>query len=91
MKGIRSMDIKDLPPWAQAQAVNQIMARQRRQNGRSRAPSPAPLDDDEEPRRTSAKYHNRKAARITPEGNTLPPPETRPEGPWLACGANVSS
>lgn len=71
MKGIRSMDIKDLPPWAQAQAVNQIMARQRRQNGRSRAPSPAPLDDDEEPRRTSAKYHNRKTARITPEGNTL--------------------
>ena len=65
------MDIKDLPPWAQAQAVNQIMARQRRQNGRSRTPSPAPLDDDEEPRRTSAKYHNRKAARITPEGNTL--------------------
>lgn len=65
------MRIEDLPPWAQAQAVNQIMARQRRQNGRSRAPSPAPLDDDEEPRRISTKYHNRKAARITPEGNTL--------------------
>lgn len=71
MKGIRSMDINDLPPWAQAQAVNQIMARQRRQNSRSRAPSPAPPDDDEEPRRTPTKYHNRKAARITPEGNTL--------------------
>ena len=66
------MRIEDLPPWAQAQAVNQIMARQRRQNGRSRAPSPALLaDEEEEPRRTSSKYHNRKAARITPEGNTL--------------------
>lgn len=66
------MDIKDLPPWAQAQAVNQIMARQRRSNGRSRAPSPALPDDEEEmPRRTAAKYHNRKAVRITAEGNTL--------------------
>ena len=66
------MDIKDLPPWAQAQAVNQIMARQRRSNGRSRAPSAAAPDDEEEmPRRTAAKYHNRKAVRITAEGNTL--------------------
>lgn len=66
------MRIEDLPPWAQAQAVNQIMARQRRSNGRSRAPSPALPDDEEEmPRRTAAKYHNRKAVRITAEGNTL--------------------
>ena len=26
-----------------------------------------------------------------PEGNTLPPPWPRPEGPWFACGANDSS
>ena len=26
-----------------------------------------------------------------PEGNTLPPPEMRLEGPWFACSANVSS
>ena len=58
------MRIEDLPPWAQAQAANQIMARQRRGSGRSRAPSPA-LSDDE------SKYHNRKAARITAAGNIL--------------------
>ena len=28
---------------------------------------------------------------VPPEGNTLPPPLTRPEGPWFACGANDSS
>ena len=39
------MRIEDLPPWAQAQAANQIMARQRRGSGRSRAPSPALPDD----------------------------------------------
>ena len=59
------MRIEDLPPWAQAQAANQIMARQRRGSGRSRAPSPALSDDEEEmPRRAASKYHNRKAARI---------------------------
>ena len=66
------MDIKDLPPWAQAQAANQIMARQRRNNGRSRPPSPAlPNDEEEMPRRAASKYHNRKAARITAAGNIL--------------------
>lgn len=66
------MDIKDLPPWAQAQAANQIMARQRRGSGRGRAPSPALPDDEEEmPRRAASKYHNRKAARITAAGNIL--------------------
>ena len=66
------MRIEDLPPWAQAQAANQIMARQRRGSGRSRAPSPALSDDEEEmPRRAASKYHNRKAARITAAGNIL--------------------
>ena len=66
------MRIEDLPPWAQAQAANQIMARQRRNNGRSRPPSPALPDDEEEmPRRAASKYHNRKAARITAAGNIL--------------------
>lgn len=66
------MRIEDLPPWAQAQAANQIMARQRRSGGRSRAPSPALPDDEEEmPRRAASKYHNRKAARITAAGNIL--------------------
>ena len=66
------MRIEDLPPWAQAQAANQIMARQRRNNGRSRPPSPALSDDEEEmPRRAASKYHNRKAARITAAGNIL--------------------
>ena len=49
------MRIEDLPPWAQAQAANQIMARQRRNNGRSRPPSPALPDDEEEmPRRAAS-------------------------------------
>ena len=66
------MRIEDLPPWAQAQAANQIMARQRRNNGRSRPPSPAlPNDEEEMPRRAASKYHNRKAARITAAGNIL--------------------
>ena len=66
------MRIEDLPPWAQAQAANQIMARQRRGSGRSRAPTPALSDDEEEiPRRAASKYHNRKAARITAAGNIL--------------------
>ena len=57
------MRIEDLPPWAQAQAANQIMARQRRNNGRSRPPSPALSDDEEEmPRRAASKYHNRNTA-----------------------------
>ena len=65
------MNIADLPPWAQVQAVNQIAARQRKSSGWSRAPSPALLDEEEAPRRKTTKYHSRKAARISPEGNTL--------------------
>ena len=60
------MNIQDLPPWAQAQAINQIAAQRRRRA----VPSPA-CEDEDEPRKTGFKYHNRKAGRISPEGNTL--------------------
>ena len=83
------MRIEDLPPWAQAQAANQIMARQRRNNGRSRPPSPALPDDEEEmPRRAASKYHNRKAARITAAGNILEFDSQKERGgmtSWRCC------
>ena len=59
------MNIQDLPPWAQAQAMKQITERKRKGDGKSPAlPSPLPAEGE-------SKYHSRREIRTTPAGKTV--------------------
>lgn len=59
------MNIQDLPPWAQAQAMKQITERKRKGGGQSFAlPSPLPAEG-------GSKYHSRRETRTTPAGKTV--------------------
>ena len=58
-----AIDVKDLPPKYQAQALQKYMAQQKR-----RGPPPSPAADG--PRKAS-KYHNSPTERITPSGAVL--------------------
>lgn len=58
-----AIDVKDLPPKYQAQALQKYMAQQAR-----RGPQPSPAHDG--PQRAS-KYHNNPTERVTPSGAVL--------------------
>ena len=59
------MDIQDLPPWAQAQAMKQITERKRKGGGKSPAlPSLLPAEG-------GSKYHSCRETRTTPAGKTV--------------------
>ena len=58
-----AIDVKDLPPKYQAQALQKYMAQQKR-----RGPPPSPAADG--PPKAS-KYHNSQTERITPSGAVL--------------------
>ena len=59
------MNIQDLPPWAQAQAMKQITERKRKGGGQSPAlPSLLPAEG-------GSKYHSRREIRTTPAGKTV--------------------
>ena len=58
-----AIDVKDLPPKYQAQALQKYMAQQAR-----RGPPPSPANDG--PKRAS-KYHNSPTERVTPSGAVL--------------------
>ena len=58
-----AIDVKDLPPKYQAQALQKYMAQQAR-----RGPPPSPAHDG--PQRAS-KYHNSPTERVTPSGAVL--------------------
>lgn len=58
-----AIDVKDLPPKYQAQALQKYMAQQKR-----RGPPPSPAADG--PPKAS-KYHNSPTERITPSGAVL--------------------
>ncbi len=60
-----SIDVKDLPPAYQAQALRKLMERERR---KQRAPLPSPADA---PTGGGRKYHNKPTERVTPAGNVL--------------------
>lgn len=58
-----AIDVKDLPPKYQAQALQKYMAQQAR-----RGPPPSPAAND---RQMASKYHNSPTERITPSGAVL--------------------
>ena len=58
-----AIEVKDLPPKYQAQALQKYMAQQKR-----RGPPPSPAADG--PQKTS-KYHNSPTERVTPSGAVL--------------------
>lgn len=58
-----AIDVKDLPPKYQAQALQKYMAQQAR-----RGPPPSPTAND---RQMASKYHNSPTERITPSGAVL--------------------
>ena len=60
-----NIDVKDLPPAYQAQALRKLMERERR---KQRAPLPSPADA---PTGGGRKYHNKPTERVTPAGNVL--------------------
>ena len=60
-----AIDVKDLPPAYQAQALRKLMERERR---KQRAPLPSPADA---PTGGGRKYHNKPTERVTPAGNVL--------------------
>ena len=60
-----SIDVKDLPPAYQAQALRKLMERERRKQS---APFPSPADV---PTGGGRKYHNKPTERVTPAGNVL--------------------
>ena len=60
-----SIDVKDLPPAYQAQALRKLMERERRKQS---APLPSPADA---PTGGGRKYHNKPTERVTPAGNVL--------------------
>ena len=59
------VDVKDLPPAYQAQALRKLMERERRKQS---APFPSPADA---PTGGGRKYHNKPTERVTPAGNVL--------------------
>ena len=59
------VDVKDLPPTYQAQALRKLMERERRKQS---APLPSPADA---PTGGGRKYHNKPTERVTPAGNVL--------------------
>lgn len=59
------VDVKDLPPAYQAQALRKLMERERRKQS---APLPSPADA---PTGGGRKYHNKPTERVTPAGNVL--------------------
>ena len=59
------VDVKDLPPAYQAQALRKLMERERRKQS---APFPSPADV---PTGGGRKYHNKPTERVTPAGNVL--------------------
>ena len=58
-----AIDVKDLPPKYQAQAIQKYMEQQAR-----RVPPPSPAAND---RQMASKYHNSPTERITPSGAVL--------------------
>lgn len=58
-----AIDVKDLPPKYQAQALQKYMAQQKR-----RGPPPSPADGGLP---KASKYHNSPTERITPSGVVL--------------------
>jgi len=60
-----SIDVKDLPPAYQAQALRKLMERERR---KQRTPLPSPADA---PTGGGRKHHNKPTERVTPAGNAL--------------------
>lgn len=65
-----SIDVKDLPPAYQAQALRKLMERKlmERERRKQRAPLPSPADA---PTGDGRKYHNKPTERVTPAGNVL--------------------
>lgn len=65
-----SIDVKDLPPAYQAQALRKLMERKlmERERRKQRAPLPSPADA---PTGGGRKYHNKPTERVTPAGNVL--------------------
>ena len=59
------VDVKDLPPAYQAQALRKWAEQERR---KQRAPLPSPADA---PTGGGRKYHNKPTERVTPAGNVL--------------------
>ena len=59
------VDVKDLPPAYQAQALRKLMERERRKQS---APFPSPANA---PTGGGRKYHNKPTERVTPAGNVL--------------------
>lgn len=59
------VDVKDLPPAYQAQALRKLMERERRKQS---ALFPSPADA---PTGGGRKYHNKPTERVTPAGNVL--------------------
>ena len=59
------VDVKDLPPAYQAQALRKLMERERR---KQRAPLPSPADS---PTGGGRKYHNKPTERVTASGAVL--------------------
>ena len=59
------IDVKDLPPAYQAQALRKLMERERR---KQRAPLPSPADA---PTGGGRKYRNKPTERVTAAGNVL--------------------
>ena len=60
-----AIDVKDLPPAYQAQALRKLMERERR---KQRAPLPPPADS---PTGGGRKYHNKPTERVTDSGAVL--------------------
>ena len=60
-----AIDVKDLPPAYQAQALRKYME-QERKKGRGAVPSPAAAEPPK-----ASKYHNKPTERVTPTGNVL--------------------
>ena len=60
-----AIDVKDLPPAYQAQALRKLMEREQRKQC---APLPSPADA---PTGGGRKYHNKPTERVTPAGNVL--------------------
>lgn len=60
------IDVKDLPPAYQAQALQKWAAAERKKQGRRPLSSPAAND-----RKAASKYHNKPTERVTAAGNVL--------------------
>ena len=60
------IDVKDLPPAYQAQALQKWAAAERKKQGRRPIPSHAAND-----RKAASKYHNKPTERVTAAGNVL--------------------